>query len=180
MAASATGSIKVTLTGDLKNALTDGQSVSTQIGTSPSLSLTSGTGLNQFNRGWQSKNRALLAAASENIDLYDLGSLDLGAGAGEDSLGLTIAATGLVALCVENLSTSAGNLIVGGLGATTAWNDAFNADDDAAIKLPPNSGVLLWAVGATAWAIADVSNHLLKIAASGGNCSYNICVFLRG
>jgi hypothetical protein len=179
MAASATGSVKVTLSGELKNTLTDGQTVSATIGTSPSLSLATGTGANQFNRGWQSKGR-VLASTSENIDMYDLGSLDIGAGAGEDALGLSLAATAVVAICVENRAVSAVNLLVGGLSATTAWNNPFNGDDDAKLSIPPNGGVMLWAVGATAFAVADTTNHLLKIEAAGGSATYDICVFFRG
>lgn len=179
MAATATGSIKVTLSGELKNSLTDGTISSVTIGTAPSITLSGGTGLNQFNRGWQSKGR-VLASATEDIDLYDLGSLDIGAGAGEDALGLPLAATAVVAICIENRATSAVNLLVGGKATAAAWNSPFNADDNAKLSIPPNGGVLLWCVSASAFAVADTSNHLLKIEASGGSATYDITVFFRG
>lgn len=179
MAATADGSIKVTLTGTLKNTLTDGTTATTTIGTTPSITLAGGTGLNQFNRGWQSRGRTL-SSASENIDLYDLGSLDIGAGAGEDALGLPLAATAVVAICIENRSTSAVDLLVGGLNATTAWNSPFAASDTAKLSIPPNGGVLLWCVSTAGFPVADVSNHLLKIEASGGAATYDITVFFRG
>lgn len=178
MAASADGSIKVTLTGNLKNTLTDGQSVSTTIGKNVNLNLSTGTGLNQFNRGWQSTRT--LTNTSENIDLYDLGSLDVGAGAGEDGLGLGLAATAVVALFIENLSTSAASLLIGGESSGATWNSPFNASDTAKLSIPANGGVLLYAVGASAFAVADTTNHLLKIEASGGTANYTITVFFRG
>lgn len=179
MAASATGSVKITVTGELKNTLTDTQVVTTTVGTNPSINLTSGTGALMFNRGWQSKNRALVSAATLSVDMYDLGALDLGTGAGEDALGLALACSAVVCLCVENLSTSAGTLLVGGEGSAAAWNSIFNGVDTAKLSLPPNSGVCIWAVGATAFPVADTSNHLLKFEASGGDCSYNITVLCR-
>lgn len=180
MAASADGSVKVTLTGNLKNTLTDGQSVTTSIGVSVNVPLTNGTSASQFNRGWQSLTRTLNSAATEDIDMYDLGSLDVGAGAGEDALGLTLTATAVVAICIENKATSAGTLLVGGKAATTAWNSPFNADDNAKLSIPPSGGVLLWATGGTAFAVADTTNHLLKLEASGGICNFSVCIFFRG
>jgi hypothetical protein len=179
MAASATGDIKITLTGSLVNTLTDGQTVTTTVGAAISKPLTSGTGANNFNRAWQSKGRTL-SSASEDIDLYDLGALDVGAGAGEDALGLPLAATAVVCICIENRAASAVPLLVGGKAAATAWNSMFNGDDNAKLSLPVNSGFCFWAIGASALAVADVSNHLLKIEASGGAAIYDIYVFFRG
>lgn len=184
MAASADGSILVTVTGNLKNTLNDGQIVTATAGVAVKENLANGTGASQFNRGWQSKGRALTSGASEDIDLYDLGSLDIGAGAGEDGLGLGLTATAVVCIVVTNNTSSVGNLVFGGKNTAAAWNSPFgvggSASDTAQLILPPRGGVCLWAVGSPAFAVADTSNHLLTIAASGGAINYDIAVLFRG
>lgn len=135
---------------------------------------TTGTSSGNADKVWQDKARTLSSAGTIDIDVYDLGSLDIGAGAGLSALGQAFANAEIALLFIENLSSSAGNLLVGGNGTTAAWNSLFNSDDDAQLVLPPDSGVLLWCRNDPAWAVADTSNHLLRLTASGGDCDYDI------
>lgn len=143
------------------------------------LSLTTGTGADQADRAWEDQNRSLASGATEDLDLYDLGSIDIGGGAGNDALGQAFTNAELVAILVRNRSTSAGTLNVGGKSAVTAFNSVFGSDDEAILSLPPGGIILLACPDDTAWAIADTSNHLLQMEASGGDVTYDVAALFR-
>lgn len=185
MPASATGSLVVTMSGSLQNTLTDLSVTSVTIGNDVRLSFTaSGTGLNQFNRGWKKHSWALADTNTVTLDLYDLGSTDIGAGAGEDPLGLNQANTEVVGLMVQSLDTSVGSVMIGGEGSTAAWQSCFHVSgtlsDTAGLKLLPGAVFLLAGHLASCYAIADTTNHLLKFAAAGGAVTFHVDMFLRG
>ncbi len=136
---------------------------------------TNGTGADQVQRLWSSKTRSL-SSASENLDLFDLASVDVGAGAGLDSLGQAFALTGIKALYVHNDAASAVDLLVGGVSATTAWNTLFNGDDDAKLTIHPGGTVIAITPKAVGYLVADTANHLLKIEAAGGAATYDIAI----
>lgn len=146
---------------------------------SPATTLTSGTGANMADRIWSDMDRALSSGATEDLDLYDLASFDIGAGAGKDAAGQSWALVEVVSLLVYNASTSVGNLLVGGKAATTAFNSIFNSDDNAKTTVYPGGWVHWFAPTDPAYAVADVSNHLLKFEASGGAVTYGVCVLGR-
>lgn len=169
-------SCQAKLTANLNNTI-DGSNVSSSASLGQTVtpaSQSTGTGANQHDRFWGDQSRSLASGATEDIDLYDLGTIDIGAGAGKDALGQSIALAELTGLLVRNLSTSAGNLKVGGKGTTAAWNSLFDSDDDAKIVLPPGGFFLVFVPADPAYAVADSSNHLLKIEASGGDCQYDL------
>ncbi|HBH54951.1 MAG TPA: hypothetical protein DDY91_23970 [Planctomycetaceae bacterium] len=140
----------------------------------------SGTGSGQADRFWQSTGRTLSSAATEDLDVYDLGSLDIsGAGAGRDALGQLWTVAEIAGLLVFNRSTSAGNLLVGNNNTTAAWNSILNASDTAAITLPPSGILLLASTNDPAWAVADATNHLLRFTASGGAVTYDVYLLGR-
>lgn len=145
----------------------------------PATSLSSGTGANQANRFWSDTERTLTSGNSFTLDVYDLGSVDIGAGAGKDALGQAWAITEVVGILIRNKSTSAGSLVVGGDGTTACWNSIFNGDDDGAITLGPGGFLELFKPGDPAYAVADSTNHLLKFAASGGDVTYEIHLLAR-
>lgn len=137
--------------------------------------LANGTTALKANRFWFDE-RTLAGSASEDIDVFDLAALDIGAGAGLDSFGQTFAMTGIAAILVENLSTSAGNLLVGNKNATTAWNSMFNGSDVAEILLVPGAAFLFVDPSAGGLAVADVTNHLLTMTDTGSGCTYKITI----
>lgn len=137
-----------------------------------------GTGANQADTIWSSGNRALSSGANESLDLYDLGTIDLGAGAGKDALGQSVANVEIVGLLIVHKSGT-GTLLVGGGGATTAWNSMFNGDDDAQLVVKPGGRVLVLCPPDPAYAVADTTNHTLKMEASGGAVTYSITVLSR-
>lgn len=140
----------------------------------------SGTGAGQADRFWQSTGRTLTSGGSEDLDVYDLGSLDIsGAGAGRDALGQLWTVAEIAGVLVYNRPTSAGSLLVGGKGTAAAWSTWLNNNDDAEVTLPP-SGILLFAsTNDPAWAVTDSSSHLLTMLASGGAVTYDIYLLGR-
>lgn len=150
----------------------------------PETTLANGTNANQFDRCWYDDSRTINSGASENLDLYDLASFDIGAGAGKDALGQSMSNAELVGLGVWNLAASTGDLYIGGEGSGAAFQSFFHvsasASDTAGFgPLKPGGLFLVFSPPDPAWAIADTTNHLLKFAASGGNVTYAVIFFAR-
>ncbi len=157
----------------------DGQNVQSPVTANlnlePQLVFTDGTTEGKADKAWKISGRTISSGGSENIDVYDGGTIDVGAGAGRDNLGQAIAFAEIVGFLIVNRDTSAGNLIVGGEGSAAAWNSPFNASDTATVGPIAPGGFLYMATKADpAFAVADTSNHLLKLAASGGNVTYDV------
>ncbi len=143
------------------------------------LAFASGTTANKADRAWWSLGRAL-AVGSEDFDLYDLASVDIGAGAGLDPLGQALAFAEICLLIVVN-NDADGSLRVGGKATTAAWNSPFGgSDDDAYILIPPGGFIVLACPSDPAWVVADTSNHLLKVEAITADVSdYDIILLGR-
>jgi len=140
----------------------------------------SGTAEGQADWIWSDTARAISSGANESIDLYDLGTIDIGAGAGKDALGQSVTLAEVVAILIHVDSDSVGELVVGGEGSAAAFSSPFNADDDAEVG-PFGAGgcCLLFNPVDPAWTVTDSSNHLLKLAATGGDLTYSITVIGR-
>lgn len=143
------------------------------------VAFTTGTAAGQADRIWVDIDRALSGATSENIDLYDLASLDIGAGAGKDGLGQAVALAEICGILVLNQSTSTGNITLGGEGSGAAWNSLFSGSDSFTLG-PITPGNFFEATNSAkpAWAVADTTNHLLKIASSA-DLTYSIVILGR-
>jgi hypothetical protein len=159
----------------LRNSLTDLTETQVSIGELRKLTITDGTTSGKANRGFKSAGRLLTSGNSEVIDLFDLAALDIGAGPGQDPLGLDVNNVELVGLEIVNVGggTYTGNLIVGGEGSTAAWSD-FIQSDTVGLRIPPKGFIIIGCPNDPAWMIADSTNHLLKFAASGGDVKYNV------
>lgn len=177
---SAKASIKVEIETLIRNVLAAGNpSAEMRRKIEAIVELTSGTTGGKIDRVLVSEGRALSGASSETIDLYDLGSLNIGAGAGLDALGQAWVGAEIVGLFIRNNDT-ADSLVIGNDGTSAAWNSLFGGDDEAAITLLPGAMILLIASGDPAYAVADSTNHLLKIAAPGSAISsYDLVILAR-
>lgn len=102
----------------------------------PATTLSNGTGANQADTVWGDSGRALSSAATENIDVFDLGSINIDGGAGKDSLGQAVANVEIVGILIHHESGT-GTLLVGGEGSAATWNSLFNSDDDAKAVVKP-------------------------------------------
>ncbi len=135
----------------------------------------SGTTANKADRWYFEIDRALTSASNDDLDVYDFAVFDNAT----DALGNAITLAEIVAVIVRNQTTSAGNLVLGGNGTTAAWNSVFSASDTATITLHPGGIFLVAAPDDPAYAVADTSNHLLRVNASGGNITYDIGILGR-
>lgn len=133
--------------------------------------LTNGTGANQANTIWHDR-RTLASAASDTIDLYDFG------GGTPSPLGTVIANAAIKFIYIKNRSATATDVLtIGNDSTTAAWNSFFNASDTNAITLRGGASLLIAAPDASGYAVADTTNHLLKILNSGaGSVDYDIVV----
>jgi hypothetical protein len=168
------------LTATVENLL-DANSTGTaaiSVGEQVTHTFTTGTTAGKADRFWSSRARALTAGNSEDIDVYDLGSLDIGAGAGKDPVGLAFANVDITGILIENTSSSAGDLVIGNNATTAAWVGFFGGDTQA-ITLKPTSIFFLSTENDPGFAVADTSSHLLRIAASGGDVTYDIHLMCR-
>mgnify|MGYP003629733578 CR=1 FL=1 len=163
-----------------------GGTVEVPIKVTKNLRLLNGTSADQADKAWGSLGRALTTSATEDIDLYDLGTIDIGPGAGRDPLGQDVTYAELVMIYIGNATTSTGSLLIGGKAAGTAQLNTFlavagTASDTAQIgPIPPGGFVVLYAPAAAAFAVADATNHLLAMTESGvGALTYDIVVWAR-
>jgi hypothetical protein len=133
--------------------------------------LTNGTNAaDKANQLW-SDTRTLSGLASENIDLYDF------AGA-TDGVGNALAIAKVKSIIIYNQSSTVGNnLKVGGLGTGAAFNSLFDGSDDAKIIVGPGGFFGATNPSAAGLAVADSTNHILKIENAGAtSTTYDIVI----
>lgn len=180
MADSLASAMQLIFNAVLQNTLTNSTGVaSVTLELNNRQTFTDGTTSGKADKAWGSLGRTISGASSETLDLYDFGAVDVGAGAGKDPLGGTLAIVDVVGLVVLNRATSVGTITVGADGTTAAWNSLFAGDDEAALG-PIGPGGWFGVCNPTdpAFAVADTSNHLLKIASSA-NVTYDIFIIGR-
>lgn len=146
---------------------------------SPSTALDSGTAANQADRVIDKRGIAIASGNDTDIDLYDLAGFNVGGGAGNDALGQATTLAEVVALMVSNRAASEGDLLVGGEGTEAAWSAPFDDDDDAVLVVKPGGCFLLFAPTDPAYPVTDTSNHLLTLAASGGDVTCDVVILGR-
>lgn len=175
--------VSVTMTATLQNSI-DGNTVIASAAqgyqyapTQP----TNGTGANQGDRIWSDAGRTLASGADESLDVYDLGSVDIGAGVGKTALGQAFALAKVVGLLVVNRSaTGGGSLTIGGNGTGAAWSSLFNGSDSATLgPIGPGGVAFVYSPDAAGIPVTDASDHLLKFAASGGDVTYDVAILGR-
>ena len=145
-------------------------------------SLATGTGANQADRCWSDKGRTLTSGADVQIDVFDFGGEDVGAGDGNDAIGQDLELAEIVGLLVKSASTSVGDLVVGGdQGEANAadFNVPFNAVDGDAVVVKPGGFVGFYCPPDPAYAVADGTAHMLTCGASGGATTYDLHVLGR-
>lgn len=145
-----------------------------------SLSLTEGTTANKADRIMVNKGAAnaglpIISGANVDLDMFDMANWS----PTTDPTRNVVTLAEVVAVLILNLSTSAGDLIVGGNGTGAAWQAPFAADDTFKVTVRPGGFLMLAAPNDPAYAVADTTNHLLRLAASAGNVNYQIAALGR-
>lgn len=113
-----------------------------------------------FDRLFSAIDQTITNATSLDVDLYDLGTLDIGNGPGRDSVGLAHANSKIISMTIGNTSASLGTLTVDTSVANgwTAWMTSGTT-----VLLPGDSISGIWQAGLT---VTDATNHLLRLSAS--------------
>ena len=140
---------------------------------------TTGTSANQINRCYSNKAIDISSGANEDIDVYDFGTLDAGAGAAADALGQTVSLVEVCFIAVHNHSSVTGVAVVGGLNTGAAFNTPFAASDAGKVSVLPGGWFILMAPVNPAYAVADTDNHILRINALGSAVKVDVHIFGR-
>lgn len=180
MADTLKATFKASVSGTYINTLANSaEPVSVLLEKAVTLTTTDGTTTGKADKMWSSKARSLSGASSESIDVYDLGTIDIGTGSGKDALGNSITFAEIVAVLIENNSSSTGNMTIGGEGSAAAWQTPFGASDGASVgPIPPGGFFMFGSTADPAFAVTDSSDHLLKIASSA-TLTYDIYIIGR-
>jgi len=176
---SAEGEVKLIISGTIKNTMTDGQQASCPIGDSiHSGKLTDGVSADQFNRAWEEKDRALASGVTETIDLYDLGSLDIGGGAGKDALGQALTFEEIVTLVITQTGGD-GRLEINTTSPANAlaWMPSMTVANGGALRV--GASVTFHNPNTDAWPVTDGASHQVNFKASGGDVTYSIYMIGR-
>ena len=175
----ATGDVRLSIQATPTNTLDDGQVVSTSCGgTIITGRLTSGVSENQIDRVWEDTSRSLASGVTETLDLYDLGSLDIGAGAGNDPLGLPNGFEEIVTLVIKQIS-GAGRLEINPTTPANnlAWIPSMTVVNGGALR---NGAVRAWhQPGEDGLDVLDGSSHTVNFKANGGDVVYSIYILGR-
>jgi len=173
--------LNVKLSATLRNLLDDAVYASVNHpGLNYSPTLDDGIGDNQANRSWQSLSRALNWNASETLDLYDLGAVDIGAGAGRDGLGQPIAFEDVVAIAIvnDNAVDETGQLeIIPAVANGWTPIGEHTVANGGALR---GQGILLKAqIAEDGFDVEDGVSHQITLTAREGNVEYSIYLLTR-
>ena len=133
----------------------------------PAVTMTSGTGADQADQLLFMDSTVITSA--NDLDMYNGDGFD-DKSTGLDLFGNAVALAEIVSLLIYNSSASAGSLLIGGKGDSTTWTSPFNANSDT-VKIFPDGVFALHSPPATTYAVANTTNHILTLTASGGNCT---------
>ncbi len=140
--------------------------------TSKSVTIGTGTSANQADQYFEDINRAITSASNETLDMFDLTNFELQT----DPLKNVITNTEIVSIVIIN--NGPGQLVVGGDGTAAAWVSMFGSNIDT-VNVESGGVFALAAPGDPAFAVVDTTNHLLKMAAVGGDVTYDIAFLSR-
>lgn len=135
--------------------------------------LADGSGLNQANRLFADSG-SLAGAANATFDLFDFNGA-------KDGQGNTFALTKIKAIVVRNKATDAGAILrVGGEGTTAAFMSVNGSDTVHIADVAPGGELVLVAPSAAGYAVADSTNHLLKLANQSGSVALAFDIVILG
>lgn len=113
------------------------------------------------------QDEVISSGTSLTVDLFDLGTLDVGVGAGRDNLGETQANSFINSIMIANDSESAGTLRIDQTVANS-WDGITGGSTSVDI---PAGGFFSISYGYGGKAVTDATNHILTLTAVSGNCT---------
>ncbi len=142
-------------------------------------SLESGVSSGQANRVWQSEDRTLSSGAQETIDISDFAAVDIGAGAGNDGVGLTITFEEIVAIAVVNENDIGAAGILEVLPAASEGFTAIGTHTVANGGALYGQGLLFKSQPAEAGFDVTANRHRITFRANGGDVTYSFYLIGR-
>jgi len=168
--------LKLDLSAVVKNTLSSPstRSASGQVQFNYELNFADGVSSGQANRAWEYTG-TITAAGTLLIDLFDLGSLDAGAGAGRDIVGQLLTTEEITTIVIQNTNAlgSAGVLQIEP-DATNGWSPigSHTVANGGALR---GQGILLKHNPAEeGFDVADASSNEILLTATGGDVDFKI------
>lgn len=113
------------------------------------------------------QDEVITSGTSLTVDLFDLGTLDVGVGAGRDNLGETHANSSINSIMISNDVDSAGTLRIDQTVANS-WDGVTGGSTSIDI---PAGGFFSISYGYGGKAVTDATNHILTLTAVSGDCT---------
>ena len=172
---SVTATVKGSIAASVNNVLSDGtKGASVTVGVALSATLGQGSGAGQSDRAWSEYSRLLADAANEDLDIYDLGTRDIGAGAGLDATGQAWAIAEVVGMIIYNAGPG---VLTVTPSASNGWTPLLGASGTHAIGA---GGFLqIYNPADPAYVVTDASSNKLNFAAASGACTYDVHIVAR-
>lgn len=170
--------ISIQLESTIKNILDAGHTPEHKVG-GPLIAdnLKNGAEVDQSNRAIR-RTWTISSGNSEDIDVFDFGSVDIGAGTGNDALGQSWDAEELVLFylmqtagdgrCEVNVSSPSNPL---------PWMPTLTVANGAALR--NNAGFLFYSRASDAFPVTDASAHTVRLTANGGDVTVDLILFGR-
>lgn len=176
---SASGNIDIKVQSAIKNTLTDNTAANASIGGSLfTQKMSNGVSDKEWSRTWSSKGRTLTAGNSEDFDLFDFAGTDIGAGAGNDSLGQAMDNEEVVVFAlVVTAGTGSIELMPSNPANHATWVPNMTVARNGGLK--KDGGIVLWNTSDDGFDVADGVSHTIRIRADGGSMTYDLYVFAR-
>jgi len=172
-ARTATESLQVTWTATVKNTLDSGKvAQASHGGVVIDADRETGVSGTQTNRAFEDTGRTLSSGASEVVDLYDFAAQDIGAGAGNDALGLALVFEEIVTVVIQ-CTSGAGALEIEP-DATNGWSPIGTHTVATGGALRAGGTLLKDMPDEAAFDVTDASSHRVKFTANGGDLVYSI------
>lgn len=185
---SVTGKVQMQLQADLKNNLDNtGKIATSQVGSTQFVGDTfsvSGVQSNQMNRAWEDTNISISSGATKSINVNDFPAEDIGAGAGNDPVGLAMDLQEIVMIAVKNTSTA----LAGGAGgpflevepaAASGWTPIGTHTVANGGAIGPGGVLMKYSPGEAGFDIQPGTSEIIDLTANGGDVTCSVLIFGR-
>lgn len=176
---SATGNVRLAFDATIQNMMDDSKpSASAALGETLSQRLTTGVSANMIDRAWEDSSRALASGVTETINFASLTGIDIGAGAGNDPLGLACEFEEIVLVVIRQISGTGRLEINPTIPANNlAWMPQKTTVNDGALR--NGSWYAEFRPGEDGLAVTPGSSQNVNFKATGGPVVYAIYIFGR-
>lgn len=172
--------VKLSITATARNVLSTDPALqaSAAINFSHNPELSSGVSEDQANRVID-YSATIAASGTLVIDLYDLGTLDMGAGAGLDLLGQAVIIEEIMLIMIKNKSAESGGVLQIAPDASNGWAPIGSHTVANGGALQPDGLLLKMQTDTVGFDVADASSHRIILTATGGDVDFRLVILGR-